>query len=165
MNINEYKKFNKPNNSKFKQGYYKVINIDKYIGDYTKVIYRSSLEYKFCLYCDLNGNVLKWSSEPIGVKYFNEIDNKYHTYYIDFFVSIKNSNEIKNYLVEIKPKNKLNVPKAPKVKSYKSINNYNNKLYEFYVIDKKRKSAEEYAKNLKCEYIIIDEDDLKKLIK
>lgn len=39
------------------QGKYKVKNYQKYKGDPTNVIYRSSWELKFLKYCDDNDNV------------------------------------------------------------------------------------------------------------
>ena len=48
-----YKQWHKPNTSptaKTKQGYYRIANKEKYIGDPELVIYRSSWEFGFCKY-------------------------------------------------------------------------------------------------------------------
>ena len=74
MANSSYKSWHKPNtgpNAKTKQGYYSVINIDKYIGDPNLVIYRSSWEFAFCKYCDNAPSVLRWSSEPISIPYYD----------------------------------------------------------------------------------------------
>ena len=44
-------------------------NPHKYIGDRTNIIYRSSWERKFCQYCDLKAEILKWSSEHLAPGY------------------------------------------------------------------------------------------------
>ena len=101
-------KNNKPSaQSGFRQGYYKLNNPDKYIGDPTKIIYRSSWEYRFCKYCDDGENVVKWSSEPVGIKYTSPLDGKVHDYYIDFYARIKKGDTEEDYLVEVKPEASL----------------------------------------------------------
>ena len=84
----------KPNvNAQSKQGYYRVQNPQKYIGNPQEVIFRSSIEFNFCKYCDLTESVLRWSSEPFSIPYWSPIDEKYHQYWIDFFVEIQRSEE------------------------------------------------------------------------
>ena len=70
-------------NSGFVQGYYNPLNPDKYIGP-TPIIYRSSWERKFCIMCDNKESVLKWSSEPVTIKYKWSKDGKEHTFYDDY---------------------------------------------------------------------------------
>ena len=36
---------------------------EKYVGDAKNIICRSSWERKFCRWCDLNENIIKWGSE------------------------------------------------------------------------------------------------------
>jgi hypothetical protein len=80
--------------SGFRQGYYTLSNPDKYVGDPTKIIYRSSWEYRFCRYCDLTESVIKWSSEPYPIKYISPFDNKEHNYYIDFYMCLQKGDAI-----------------------------------------------------------------------
>ena len=94
---------NKPD--KYLSGYYKLINESKYVADPKQIVYRSSLELKFCNFLDKNPNVIKWGSEIIGVPYIGS-DNKQHTYYLDFYVEMKNPSNPAGYdrlLVEVKP--------------------------------------------------------------
>ena len=89
------------------QGKYKVKNYQKYKGDPTNVIYRSSWELKFLKYCDLNDNVLEFGSEEVIVPYMSPLDNRIHRYFPDFYIKVREKNgKIKKYLIEIKPKNK-----------------------------------------------------------
>lgn len=114
----------KPNHkSGFKQGYYSPKNRNKYIGT-LPIIYRSSWERKFCHWCDHNEYVIYWASEPLGVKYYNILDKKFHTYYPDFYVKINKDGMIDEYLVEVKPKAQLQKPKLPKRKTKKAMKNY-----------------------------------------
>ncbi|HOF06795.1 MAG TPA: hypothetical protein PKY44_02050 [Bacteroidales bacterium] len=151
-------------NVKFHQGFYNVNNINKYIGDYKKVIYRSSLEKIFCTYCDTSNNVLKWSSELYSVKYMNPITSSYNNYYIDFFVRMKKKDSYKDYLVEIKPSQQLKPPRMPKNKTKKNIENYK-KEYETYLINSaKFESADNFAKNNNFEFVVLTEKTIFKFL-
>lgn len=152
----------KPNNPNYYQGYYKPLNEDKYLGKPDEVIYRSSYERKFMEYCDKNHKILKWSSEPIGIPYISPIDNKTHTYYIDFWVKMLNANDnIETVLIEVKPKKQLEKPvwqmkykKLAKIKSY-------NKSLEMYITNvAKFSAAREFAKKNNMKFLIITEDFL-----
>jgi hypothetical protein len=74
---------------RYKSGKYFPINQDKYVGDIHNIIYRSSWERKFCNYCDINPNILKWSSEPLFIPYWSPIDKREHKYFIDFYIKVK----------------------------------------------------------------------------
>ena len=88
------------------KGKYKPSNIRKYKGDPTQIIYRSLWERRFMVYCDTNENILEWGSEEICLPYRSPIDNRVHRYFPDFYIKVKESNSIKKYLIEVKPKNK-----------------------------------------------------------
>jgi hypothetical protein len=105
--------------AKFKQGFYKVINEEKYIGKLDKVYYRSSWELQYMRWLDINKSVLKWSSEEIIIPYIKPTDNKPHRYYPDFYQEVITRTGPKKFLIEIKPmkdtelaKSKTNTPKA-----------------------------------------------------
>lgn len=114
-----------------RQGYYTVINKDKYIGDASKIIFRSSWEKKYCVYCDTSPNVIEWTSEPFSVQYFNPIDQKLHKYYPDFLIKIKRNGVIERVIVEVKPTKYLKKPEIPKKKSKKALNAYYYQANEF----------------------------------
>lgn len=109
--------------SGFKQGYYTPMNPSRYIGE-VPIIYRSSWEKKMMIFCDTNENVIKWSSEPIAINYFNVLDSKFHKYYPDYYIKLKRGNEIVNYLVEVKPKSQLTKPQPPKKNTKKALESY-----------------------------------------
>jgi hypothetical protein len=79
-------------NPKFKQGYYKPLNPQKYIGK-APIIYRSGLELKFMRWCDKTDTIQKWSSESIVIPYFDTIKKTQRKYYIDNYVEILEGNK------------------------------------------------------------------------
>jgi hypothetical protein len=149
------------NTKKFKNGLFKPKNPQKYIGELNNIIYRSSYEYKFMVYCDMNINILKWSSEPIAIPYISILDNKVHKYFIDFWIETKD----KKILVEIKPYKQTLKPILKENYNYtrKQIENYNYELKEYMLNLSKWKAAKEFAASKNFDFWIITENELKKL--
>lgn len=94
---------------KYKQGVYKPIYPEKYVGK-GPILYRSAMELKLFLFLDKNKNVITWNSEGVIIPYLNPLTNKVSRYYVDGFVSIKEGSEVKNYLIEVKPKKQTKPP-------------------------------------------------------
>jgi len=93
------------------KGRYKVKNPQKYRGDPTNVIYRSSLELKLMNYLDTHPDVLEWSSEEFFVPYISPIDGRYHRYFPDFSVKRRDKNgNIDKIVIEIKPSSQTRPP-------------------------------------------------------
>lgn len=104
---------NKP--GKFHQGYYKLQNVHKYLGNPVEVVYRSSWEYKFMLYCDLNPGVLKWGSEVFKIPYTDRMGHP-HNYIPDFYLETRNNENpdlMNRFLVEVKPEKEIREPVLP----------------------------------------------------
>lgn len=154
-----------PKFGKFKQGYYQVENPSKYIGDLSKVIFRSSWEYKFMRYCDLTEKVIKWSSEPIAIKYISPLDNKPHNYYIDFYMNVKlNESESVEYLVEVKPtKDYMTKPILEGKRTTKKLQVYENQLKTYLINNVKFETAQRFAEARNMKFIILNETNLKNL--
>lgn len=147
----------KPNRkSPFVQGYFKPLNEQKYIGPYP-IIFRSSWERKFANYCDNNSNIIKWSSEPFTIKYYNILDKKYHKYYPDFYVKIIKNNKIHEYVVEVKPQSQLKKPIPPKRRTPKAILNYNKALRTFITNSCKIGALKKFAKQRGYEVLLVTE--------
>ena len=86
-------------------------NINKYRGTVNNIIYRSLWERRFMKWCDDETSVLKWSSEELTIPYISPVDRRWHRYYPDFYIKIKNKeNNITEHLVEIKPKKQTKRP-------------------------------------------------------
>ena len=135
MSNSGYKSYNRPNmgpDAKTKQGYYKVTNKEKYIGDPELIIYRSSWEFGFCKYCDMSPSVKRWSSEPISIPYYDRVSKleecaklgldpnnpsnwEVKNYNTDFWYEVDTGNgKTEKIFVEIKPSYKLKKPIPPK---------------------------------------------------
>jgi hypothetical protein len=148
----------KPTNEKYRQGYYRLKNVSKYIGDPTKIIFRSSWEYNFCKYCDENERIIKWSSEPVAIPYINPIDNKEHKYYVDFYLRVIDDNGNQNdFFAEIKPSAQLKKPILKGKKTFKKIKHYNQAAKSWIINVAKFKAAEAFCKNRGGKFILVTE--------
>lgn len=107
------------NLTKFYQGKFKPKNRHKYKGDYTNIIYRSSWEFTFLNQCDLNNNIICYSSEEIVIPYRDPVTGKRHRYFVDFWVKTQ---EGKEFLIEVKPYNQTLPPNIPNKKSRRFLN-------------------------------------------
>jgi hypothetical protein len=124
------------------KGVYKPEHPEKYIGDPKNIIYRSLWERKFMHYCDVNENIMKWSSEEIWIPYLSPLDSRVHRYFPDFYIKYKDSSGIvKESLVEIKPKRQVNGPKVTKRVTQKQMY----EIKEFAKNQAKWKAAEEFC--------------------
>lgn len=89
---------------KTEQGEFRPVNRDKYKGDITKIVYRSSWEKRVFRWLDESKYCLQWGSETIVVPYISPVDQKPHRYFVDLFAKFRTaSGDIKTFLIEIKP--------------------------------------------------------------
>ena len=126
---------------------------EKYVGDPTNIIMRSSWETQFANWCDKNPSIIKWSSEETIVPYRCPTDNKIHRYFVDFKITTVNS---KTYLVEVKPKQQTMPPVYPGKQTQK----YLTESVTFIKNQAKWKAATEFAKDRGWEFKIITEYEL-----
>jgi hypothetical protein len=139
------------------KGIYKPEHPQKYIGDPKNIIYRSLWERKFMHYCDINENILKWSSEEIWIPYLSPLDKRVHKYFPDFFIRYKDaSGSIKESLIEIKPKRQVSGPKPSKRVTQKQMY----EIKEFAKNQAKWKAAEEFCADRRWSFQILTEDNL-----
>lgn len=105
--------------SKYIQGYFRIKNPDKYLGDVNNVIFRSSYERKIFQWCDETPSVKQWVSEEIIIKYFDPTTNKMRRYFPDvMFEVVDKDGKSKKYLAEIKPERQTKPPNpSPKKKT------------------------------------------------
>jgi hypothetical protein len=135
---------------------YKPIYPQKYAGDHTNIIMRSSWETKFAIWCDKNPSILKWSSEETIVPYVSPVDNKAHRYFIDFKIQVKsNTGSVKTYLIEIKPYSQT----QPPVSSRKT-KRFIQEVMTWGVNEAKWKAANNFAKDRGWEFMILTETHL-----
>ena len=162
---------NKPNSAtnrkrngkrKYHQGYYTIINVDKYIGDPSKCIYRSKWELHFMAWCDKNTSIKRWSSEHIVIPYQDE-KGKYHRYLPDFYIERidKNNPEREDRVViEIKPKKETQQPIPPKKVTAKSLETYEYQLKTYQKNLYKWTRAKYWCDKHMMKFVILHEDHL-----
>lgn len=133
-------------------------NVDKYIGDYTKILSRSMWEIKLMKWCDNNPSVLKWNSEDVVIPYWSTADGKMRDYHVDFMVHYKTiAGTVKTILIEVKPYSQTIPPLKGKRKKQET---YLNEMYTYQVNQDKWKTAKKWANDNGMDFIVMDEFDL-----
>ena len=137
--------------------FYKPVFPNKYEGDPTNIIMRSSWETRFAVWCDNNPSVIKWLSEETVIPYRCPTDNRIHRYYIDFKIKVKTKEDkIKTYLVEVKPHKQTLPPDYPG----RQTRRYLTESLTFMKNQAKWKAAREFCKDRGYEFVIITENEL-----
>ena len=192
MGLNSaYKKYHKPNMSGTKSeggtawahsGYYNVTNKEKYIGSPNEVIYRSGWEMSFCQWCDASKSIIRWSAEPLSVKYYDKISGiaeaqklglnpnspsawTQRNYHIDFYVEVDKGDHVEKWFIEIKPKNKLIKPIPPRPDApLKDHKKFVREAKEYIINEEKWKAMNEYATKVGASFYVFTEDHLQRLL-
>ena len=132
-------------------------NTNKYLGDPTNIWYRSLWERRVMVHLDENPSVIEWSNEEIVIPYLSPVDNRWHRYFPDFFVRVKNRQGIQEAMIlEVKPASQS---VAPKRKS-KVTQRYIREVVTWGVNEAKWKYAVEYCKDKNWKFRVITEKDL-----
>ncbi len=143
----DIKHFGPQKNSRYDQGVIHPGKCKKIFESqkHQPIIYRSSLEKKFIMWCENCSRVKKWGSECVQIPYFYALDNKYHTYNPDFVIEYTDGRRV---IIEIKPYSQTQPPK--------NINNeYSKEQYAKNV--SKWVAAKRFASDKGVEFIIITE--------
>lgn len=135
-------------------GRYVVNNRRKYKGDADNIVYRSLWERHVFQWCDNNPAVKQWSSEEVVVPYYYEVDKRYHRYFVDVLIVMKE----KTLLVEIKPEKETAPPKRPDRSK-----RYLNESLTYIKNMNKWEAANEYAKDRGWEFQIWTEKTLQEM--
>lgn len=139
------------------KGFFKPKNPQKYKGDPTNIVFRSSWELKLMMYLDIHNDVVKWGSEEIIIPYRSPIDNKIHRYFVDFIVTkINKDGKKETVLIEVKPFRQTKEPIKPKKMSKKFLT----EVKDWGVNTAKWKAAEEFCKNRGWQFKIFTEYEL-----
>ncbi len=143
--------------SKYKQGFFRPLNREKYVGDYTNIVYRSSWELFLMTKFDKNPDILKWSSESTIIIYRNPLTRRNHRYFPDVWIKKKDKNgKISEALIEIKPYSQTIEPKPQKQKTKA----YINKVEEYLKNQAKWEAAKMFCEERDMEFIILTEREL-----
>lgn len=132
-------------------------NPAKYAGDHRNIIYRSSWECRVMTWLDEEPSIIAWGSEEIIVPYLSPVDGKYHRYFPDFIVKVKDrDNKVKVKMLEVKPE-KQTMPPEPKKRKTKQ---YITEVATWGVNQAKWAAAKEYCLDRGWEFVIITEKHL-----
>lgn len=136
---------------------YVPLNPQKYSGDVSNIIMRSSWETRFAKWCDTNPQIIRWSSEETVIPYVCPTDGKLHRYFIDFKIRVQQRDGSTNtYLIEIKPLKQT----VPPVFPGKRTKRFLTESYSFIKNQAKWAAATNYAKDRGWEFKILTEKEL-----
>ena len=139
------------------KGKYRPIHPNKYLGDPTNIIYRSSWERQCMKYFDNNPNIIGWGSEEVVIPYKSPLDGRRHRYFVDFVVKARQADgSIKVSLVEVKPFKQTKPPEIQKRKTRR----YLNEVTTYLVNEAKWKAAENFCKDRGWNFQILTEREL-----
>ncbi len=148
-------KVNKQGRKTYRQGLYRLKHPQKYTGNPQRVVYRSSWELYFNMWCDSNANIVRWCHEPFPIPYMNPIDKKAHRYFVDYFVEVKTrSGMLRKFLVEIKPDSQTRQSIAKRAKTRLKEN------YTYIINDAKWTSAKIFAGKHGMNFMLLTEKQL-----
>jgi hypothetical protein len=95
------------------QGIFSPKYPQKYMGDLTHLIYRSSWERDLYITCDENPAVMQWMAEPFSIPYIDPLTGQKRNYWPDALVCyMQKDGTIKRELIEIKPLKETIIEKA-----------------------------------------------------
>ena len=135
---------------------FKPQNPQKYRGDVNSIVCRSSWEKIFCVWCDRNPAVIKWSSEEVIIPYFSPADGKEHRYFVDFWIEYLDvEGKSKQKLIEVKPMSQCMRPAGSKFSK-----GYDEKLRTWAVNQAKWETAEKFATARNMEFQVVTEREL-----
>lgn len=138
------------------QGYFKPKNPEKYKGDPTNIIYRSSWELKLMSYLDAHPDVVEWSSEEFCIPYRSPKDNRIHRYYPDFKIKQKKDGKLETIVIEVKPLKQS----IPPEKGTKTKRTFLNEVITYGINQAKWKAAKEYCESRMWKFMVMTEKDL-----
>jgi hypothetical protein len=140
----------------YHQGIYVPRNPSKYVGDLSKIYYRSGWERKCMIFFDTNPSILQWSSEETVIPYISPVDGRMHRYFVDFTVKYKTrTGQVKKAIVEVKPEAQTKPP-TQKKKTKRFIQ----EVMTYSVNTAKWKFASEWAADRGFEFKILTEKDI-----
>ena len=132
-------------------------NPQKYRGDPTNIIYRSTWECRVMSWLDGNESLVEWASEEFSIPYVSPVDGKVHRYFPDFFVRVKTKDDIiRAMVIEVKPHKQTVEPKKKK----RVTKQYIQEVVTYGINTAKWKAADEFCKDRGWTFKVLTEIDL-----
>lgn len=146
--------------TKHKKGRFYLNYPDKYMGDKSNIIFRSSWELEAFTFCDNNRNIIRWASEEIAIPYLKPTFKqnppfRKANYYPDLYVEYYNKKgSIIRELIEIKPFKQLSPSKARK-RTTKLVENYT-----YMINEAKWNAAKDWCRQRNIRFTFMSEKDI-----
>jgi len=132
----------------------------KYIGDPTNIVYRSSWEVKLMTWLDNNHEIISWGSEELVIPYKSPVDGKWHRYFPDFVVKMRDRDgKITVKMLEVKPKAQ-SVPPTIKKGVSKPSKKYLKEVMTWGINSAKWAAANEYCADRNWQFVVLTEKEL-----
>jgi len=142
------------------QGKFKPKHPEKYKGDPTEIIFRSSYEFKLFRTLDADPKVLQWGSEEMALWYISPADGQAHRYFPDIVVKFINEHgKVVTQMIEVKPAAQCEPPK-PGLKGTND-KRYLQEVITFGINQAKWAAAREYCAKRGWEFKVFTEKELK----
>ena len=139
------------------KGKYTPKNPQKYRGDPSNIIYRSTWECRVMSWLDSNESVIEWGSEEFSIPYISPVDGRVHRYFPDFYVKVKQKDDtIQSMVIEVKPHRQTLEP-AKKTRVTKQ---YITEVVTYGVNQAKWKAAKEFCEDRAWKFKVLTEYDL-----
>lgn len=139
------------------KGKYTPKNPQKYRGDPSNIVYRSTWECRVMNWLDNAESVLEWGSEEFSISYMSPVDGKPHRYFPDFYVKSKKSDgTVEVQILEIKPHKQTVEPQ----KKSRVTKQYINEVVTYGVNQAKWKAANEFCLDRGWKFKVLTEYDL-----
>lgn len=143
------------------KGIFQPKHAEKYRGDPSNIVYRSSWELKLMMHLDSHPDVLEWASEEIVIPYRSPVDGKIHRYFPDFYVKKRNtSGIIEKVIIEVKPAHQVKEPAIQETKKRKPSRKYINEVLTYTVNRAKWEAAKNYCSDRQWKFMIMTEKEL-----
>ena len=137
------------------KGWFTPINPQKYKGDATNIVYRSSWELRVMKYLDEQPKVIWWSSEELFIPYKSPVDQKVHRYFPDFIAKIRQPNGEVTVVMEVKPFKQTQLP-TQKRRTQKFLQ----EVATYAVNQEKWRAADLFCKEHGWKFMLITENEL-----
>lgn len=139
------------------KGFFKPRNPNKYKGDPSNIVFRSSWELRFMNYLDAHQDVIQWSSEEFCIPYKSPVDGQTHRYFPDFWVKQRKSDgTIEVVVVEIKPHKQT----QPPVVQTRRTKRYINEVMMWGINNAKWEAARRFCESKNWKFAIFTENHL-----
>ena len=111
-------------------------------------------------YLDTNPNIIQWASEEVIVPYKSPLDGKWHRYFPDFIVRMRDKDgNVVVKMIEIKPRAQA-VPPTAKARGSKPTKKYLREVATFGINSAKWHAAKEYCADRNWEFVVLTEKEL-----